>query len=597
MSKIAKRLSLHREMMLKNGIQASIIPSTDPHQSEYISECWKYREFLSGFTGSFGTLVIGLESAGFWTDSRYFLQAEVELKGSGIELFKLALPETPVLEKWIASQGYKSVGVDGSLFSTTEALRLSGYFSERGIGFISNFRPYTQVWLDRPSLPKGKLKIFDITFSGETIQSKLSRLREKMKSSDTNCLILTALDDIAWTFNFRGEDVDFNPVSICYAFIDMNKAYLFVESCKVDSEMSDYLTINNIETRDYHEFSDFISNLRNVRILFDMARNNYDSYMNIHESCKKINEISPATTLKSIKNPTEIAGFREAMIKDGVALTKLFIWLESETSPNNIEGHKFPSECDISDKAAKLRIEQGDYLCESFAPIISYKEHGAIVHYEAVPETASIVCGEGVLLMDLGGHYQNGTTDVTRTLYINGIPPQQYKEDFTCLLKGVIALTTACFPAGTRGTQLDILARKFIWERSLNYLHGTGHGVGHCLYVHEGPQSIRMNENPLTIEPGMVMSNEPALYRTGEYGVRNENVMRCYEKEPTQFGRFFTFETLTLLPIDIKSIEIKLLDETEKKWINDYHEKVFDILSERLDENEKVWLKKKTCKI
>jgi len=594
---IESRISLHREMMKNHGIQVSIVPSSDPHQSEYISDCWKYREYLSGFTGSFGTLVIGLENAGFWTDSRYFLQAETELEGSGIELFKLALPGTPVMEKWISSQGYESVGIDGSMFSTIEALRLSDYFSGKAIKFVADFKPYAQVWHDRPSFPQGKLKVFKNSFSGESVESKIERTRNILKISGADCLTLTALDDIAWLFNFRGEDVDFNPVAICNAFVDMNSAFLFVESGKLDSEIRNYFKENHIETKEYDEFPSFISTLKNVNILFDKARNNYETYMSIHESCFKIDERSPVTTFKAIKNQTEISGFREAMIKDGVALTKLLIWLESETSASNAEGHKYPSECDISDKAAILRKDQGNYICESFAPIISFREHGAIVHYEAEPETASTICGEGVLLMDLGAHFLDGTTDMTRTIYLNGTPPQKFKDDFTCLLKGVIALTKACFPAGTRGSQLDILARKYLWERSLNYLHGTGHGVGHCLYVHEGPQSIRMNENPVTIEPGMIMSNEPALYRTGEYGVRTENVMLCYEKEESPFGRFFTFETLTLVPIDLKNLELNMLDNSEIQWINEYHQKIYDNLCTRLNDDEKKWLNEKTRNI
>lgn len=596
-SKINDRIRLHREMMKKLDIQVSIVPSSDPHQSEYIAECWKYREYLSGFTGSFGTLVIGMESSGFWTDSRYFLQAETELRGINIELFKLALPGTPAFEQWIASQGYTSVGIDGSMFSTSEALRLSDFFSKKGISFIADFRPYSQVWPERPPLPQGKLTVYPESLSGESVESKLGRTREMMELFGADCMPLAALDDIAWLFNFRGEDVDFNPVAVCYAFVDKNSAHLFVEPGKLTAEMKKYLNGKNIETDGYAGFPMFISHLRDVRILFDKARNNYDSYLSIHGSCVKIDEISPVTTIKAIKNQTEIAGFREAMIRDGVALTRLLKWLESKTSAKNPEDCQYPSEYDISEKAANFRKEQGNYICESFGPIVAFKEHGAIVHYESEPESASIVSGEGVLLMDLGAHYLNGTTDMTRTLYLNGNPPLQYKEDYTCLLKGVISLSRASFPAGTRGTQLDILARKYLWDRNLNFLHGTGHGIGHCLYVHEGPQSIRMNENPVTIEPGMVMSNEPGLYRAGEYGVRIENVILCHEKEEGSFGRFFNFETLTLVPLDLKSIELEMLGSEETEWINEYHQKVYDILSPRLEDDEKKWLKEKTGKI
>jgi Xaa-Pro aminopeptidase len=597
MSVVKARLKILRKTMEENNIQACIIPSSDPHQSEYISECWKFREFMSGFTGSFGTLVIGMDKAGFWTDSRYFLQAETELMGSSIELFKLKLPETPILEKWIAEQKYASVGIDGSLFSTFEALRLSEYFSKKGISFKATFKPYTQVWPDRPSSPQDSLIVFPESLSGESIGSKIERTRQFLQSSGADCITLSSLDEIAWLFNFRGLDVEFNPVAICNAFIDMNSAHLFVGLNKLNDDMKRHLSENNVLFASYEEYPEFISNLRNASILFDKARNNFDIYQRIHPSCKEIDEISPVASMKSIKNRTEIEGFRTAMIKDGIALTRLFRWIESETSAKNPEDYNFPTEYDICEKAASLRKEQGEYLCESFSPIVSFREHGAIVHYEPTKESSSVVSGEGVLLIDLGGHYLNGTTDMTRTLYLNGTPPQKYKEDYTSLLKGVIALTKASFPAGTRGSQLDILARKFIWDRGLNYLHGTGHGVGHCLYVHEGPQSIRMEENPVTIKPGMIMSNEPGIYRTGEYGVRVENVILCNEKENTGFGRFFNFETLTLVPLDLKSIDARMLDEEEKKWINDYSRNVYYILSPRLEEDERKWLLEKTTEI
>jgi Xaa-Pro aminopeptidase len=583
--------------MQKHGVNVSIIPTSDPHQSEYISEHWKYRKYLSGFTGSNGTLVIGEDKSGLWTDSRYFLQAESELHGSGIELFKLAVPGTPSIEDWIYNEGYKVVGIDGAMFSENEASRLRSFFESLKIKLISDFRPYNEVWQDRAPAPDGKLFVFPESKSGESVKSKLKRVREIMTGLRSDSMTLASLDDIAWLFNFRGEDVRFNPVAICFAYVDMQTAHIFTGSNKLDKDVIMHFNQSGVQIHEYEEYYNFISQLRNRNILFDKSRNNHEVFQNLDKSCRIIDCLSPVSSMKSKKNETEISGFRKAMIKDGVAWIKLMIWIESATKDGVTNKKDYPDEVGISDMAEKLRKEQGDYLCESFAPIISFKDHGAIVHYEADNESAYTVKGPGVLLMDLGAHFLDGTTDVTRTMYINGEPESEFKLDYTCLLKGVISLTEAIFPENTRGTQLDIMARQYIWKRSLNYLHGTGHGVGHCLYVHEGPQSIRMNENPVTIEPGMIMSNEPALYRTGKYGVRVENVILCTEKEDVGYGRFFGFETLTLVPLELSCLEINILDEKEIDWINNYHKKVFESLSPFLNEKETEWLKNKTRKI
>lgn len=594
---IKERIELHRQTMKQCGINVSIIPTSDPHQSEYISEHWKYRKYLSGFTGSNGTLVIGEDKSGLWTDSRYFLQAEAELKGSGIELFKLAVPGTPAIEDWIYDQGYKNAGIDGSMFSENEAARLRRFFESRDIKLISDFHPYSEVWKDRAPVPDGKTIVFPESKSGESVNSKLTRLREIMSSMRADSMTIASLDDIAWLYNFRGEDVKFNPVAICFAYVDMETAHIFIGNQKLNQEISLHFNKSGIQIHEYEDYYNFISQLRNRNILFDKSRNNHEVHQSIDKSCAIIDCICPVTTLKSRKNKTEIDGFRKAMIKDGVAWTKLLMWIESVTKDGRPDDKDSPDEVDISDMAEKFRREQGEYLCESFAPIISFRDHGAIVHYEAERGTAYTVKGQGVLLMDLGAHFLDGTTDVTRTIYLNGEPEDEFKLDYTCLLKGVIGLTETIFPENTRGTQLDIMARQYIWKRSLNYLHGTGHGVGHCLYVHEGPQSIRMNENPVTIEPGMIMSNEPALYRTGKYGVRVENVILCVEKADAGYGRFFGFETLTLIPLELACIDRSILDEKEIIWINDYHKRIFDTLSPFLSDKETEWLKNKTRKI
>lgn len=594
---IMERLQLQRRAMAEKSIQASIITSSDPHQSEYPATCWKYREYLSGFTGSAGTLVIGKDNAGLWTDSRYFLQAESELQGSGIELFKAGLPDTPEIKQWIYDQGYKSVGVDGSVFSADEASELEDYFSKKEILFISDFKPYESVWPNRPKMPDGKLEVFSESYSGETIASKISRVRSYLAETGAQGMPISSLDDIAWLYNFRGSDIEYNPVSICYAYVDMKKSYLFVRSEKITPEFNQYMVENNIEISEYEGFEDFISDLDNIALLFDKSRNSYRLLKCVPESCRIINKMCPVTLFKARKNDIEIAGFRESMKKDGAALVKFMKWLETETSNKNSCKHAYPDEWAAGEKIAEFRKEQEGYVCESFAPIAGFREHGAIVHYEAENTGSSVISGEGALLLDLGAHYLTGTTDITRTIYLNGEPSRKYKEDYACLLKGVIALTKARFPEGTRGTQLDVLARQFLWERGLNFLHGTGHGIGHCLYVHEGPQSIRMNENPVRLEPGMVTSNEPGIYRAGEYGIRLENAILVCDDGSSSYGNFYSFDTLTLFPFDIRSIDSSLFSNEELEWINNYHRKVFEELSPRLNEDETAWLKEKTSEI
>lgn len=591
---IIQRLSLLREFLAEPGLDAIIIPSSDPHQSEYLAECWKFREYLSGFSGSFGTLVVARDAAGFWTDSRYFLQAEKELEGTGITLYKLAVPGTPSLEAWIASQSYKYVGLDGSQFSTSEVLRLSRFFSERGIRLKPDINPYANAWPNRPTLPQEPLRVFPEHISGETVADKLTRVRTALLETEADGLAITTLDDLAWLLNIRGMDVDFNPVIMAFAYLDQHRCLLFVENTKMTEAVKRHLQAYNVELAGYTDFIPFMSRLKGVRLLFDKARSNFELYNRLDDSCTVVEGMTPIAGLKACKNPVELVGYREANIKDGVALTRLFRWIETETQPGKSTGNPYPTEWSIAEKAVEFRRALGDYLCESFAPIVSFKDHGAIVHYEATPESSYTVEGEGVLLLDLGAHYLHGSTDTTRTLYLNGQPSDLFKEDYTTLLKGVMALTNARFPEGTRGTQLDIMARQYIWQRRINYLHGTGHGVGHCLFVHEGPQSIRMNENPVTIAPGMVMSNEPAIYRTGAWGVRVENVIHCYELEPSAYGRFFGFETLTRVPLERTCIDTNLLRPDERAWIDAYHQQVYEDLSPRLTVEERDWLRNKT---
>ena len=592
---IIKRLELLREQLQKKGLEACIIPTADPHQSEDTADCWKFREYLSGFTGSAGTLVVGTTGGGLWTDSRFFLQAEEELQGSNIQLFKLGISETPCPEKWIVDEGYRSVGIDGAVFSTKEAQSLSEFFEKTGTILETGFEPYEAVWTDRPHFPEGKIYPFPKKFSGESIQSKTERLRNEMLKAGADGMPLGALDEIAWLFNIRGEDVEYNPVGICYAFIDNENLILFADASKLKSNTEAYLQENNIKITDYDNITSYLKHLDKAKILIDKSKINYKLYQSILTNCTIIEGDSPVALMKGIKNPVEIAGFRKAMIKDGIALTRFWMWMENAVNQSDKEN--LQDEWTIGEKIAEFRREQENYVCESFCPIVGFNEHGAIVHYEATPETAYKVSSEGFLLIDTGGQYLDGTTDITRTWSFYQNTPKDYKEDYTCLLKGVIALSRVSFPTETRGAQLDVLARQFIWERGLNFWHGTGHGVGHFLNVHEGPQSIRMNENPTTLKVGMITSNEPGVYRTGKYGIRLENLIMVCEKETTDFGQYLTFETLTLFPFDLNSIEKKLLSSDETKWINDYHQTIYEKLAPWLNETECNWLKQKTGKI
>ena len=588
---IAERLLLLRKQLEKEDIQACIIPTSDPHQSEYTADYWKFREFISGFTGSAGVLVVSTRNAGLWTDSRYFLQAEEELKGSGIELFKQGTPGTPSPEEWIIGQGFKSVGIDGTVFSTKEVLSFGETFEQKGIKLNCGFETYQEVWTNRPGFPAGKIYHFPDQFNGEAAISKIKRLRVEIMKAGADCMPISALDEIAWLLNLRGEDVDYNPVGICYAFIDQEKTILFVDSSKLKSETVAYLLENDIKTEPYDGLPSFLKNLHQTKIFLDKAKTNYKLYQNIPSGCSVIEGDSPIALMKAIKNPVEIAGFRKAMIKDGIALTRFWKWLEDAIYLST------ENEWTIGQKIAEYRREQECYVCESFCPIVGFNEHGAIVHYEATADSAFAVRPDGFLLIDTGGQYLEGTTDITRSWSFFRETPAPYKKDYSCLLKGVIALSSAKFPSGTRGAQLDVLARQFIWQRGINFGHGTGHGVGHFLNVHDGPQSIRMNENPAVLEVGMVTSNEPGLYRTGEYGIRIENLILVCEKETTDFGRFLSFETLTLFPFDLNSIEKDLLTPDEINWINEYHHTVYDQLKTGLNKAERNWLKEKTRKI
>ena len=578
---IPERIAALREAMKQQKVDAYIIPSSDPHLSEYPADRWKSREWISGFTGSAGTIVVTADKAGLWTDSRYFLQAASQLEGSGIELYKLALPETPSITEFLLHELHtgQAVGLDGQTYSAAEASALANKLSRKEIKLDTSADLIEGIWKDRPAVPGNPIFEMPEALSGASVHEKLDLINNQLRSEGADCLILAALDEIAWTFNIRGTDVTYNPVVVSYAFVSEDESVLFIKPEKLTAEITEHLKKEGVTLAEYSMIQRYLSRLpENSRVFVDMNKTNVSLYDAIPGSCTIVEGISPANHLKSIKNETEIKGFQNAVVKDGVALTKFYIWLEKQMA----EGAQV-TEISAAEKLTALRAEQPQYIMDSFGTICGYAEHGAIVHYSATTETDATLKPEGLLLIDSGAQYLDGTTDITRTIAL-GEPTEQMKKDFTRVLKGTISLAKSKFPAGTRGSQIDILARKALWDSGINYLHGTGHGIGHCLNVHEGPQSIRMEENPVTLKPGMVISDEPAMYRTGEYGIRTENMILVREDSETEFGKFLGFDTLTLCFIDTSLIIIPMLSVREHAWLNKYHQMVYDKISPFLND-------------
>jgi Xaa-Pro aminopeptidase len=588
MEQIKDRIASLREAMRKAGISACIIPGTDPHASEYIAECWKERVWISDFTGSAGTIVITLGKGGLWTDSRYYLQAGDQLAGTGIDVMKMGQPETPDMVSWISSQltAGEKVGVNAQMFPINSYAAMKFDFQQAGIGLIS-IDLLANVWTDRPSMPMAPFFVFDTRYSGKPAAEKLTALRAEMKKACADVYVLSTLDDIAWLFNIRGNDVHYNPVVISFAVVEEDKATLFIAPEKTTAETKAYLAREGVDVLPYGEVYDALKEIDPSKaVLVDGTKLNQSLFEAIPAGCVVRNVLSPVAKLKSIKNETEIAGYRRAMVKDGVALTRFFKWLEE-----NVASCKL-TETSVDRKLLEFRSQQDGFMGASFGSISSYGAHGAVVHYIPTEETASTLLPEGIYLLDSGGQYLDGTTDTTRTITLGKTTARQ-KSDFSMALKGHIALASAIFPVNTRGSQLDILARKAMWDRGVNYGHGTGHGVGHFLNVHEGPQSIRAEENPVVLEEGMFMSNEPAMYRTGEYGMRTENCILIVPAFETEFGKFLKFETLTLCYIDRELMDIDILDSADLEWIDGYHQQVLDELSPYLNEEEKAWLANK----
>lgn len=587
---IKEKIEALRNEMKISGINAYIIPSTDPHISEYVAECWTSRAWISGFTGSAGTVVVTEKNAGLWTDSRYFLQAENELKGSGIELFKLGIPDTLDYPEWLQKNliSGETLGFDGKVFTVALSQKLSKLAALKGIKINSSFDLIDKIWTDRKEIPSNEIFEHEIQYAGKSRTEKIKEIRTKMKDNDIDYHILATLDDINWTFNIRGSDVAFNPVAICFAIIGAYDAELFIYDSKLPADLKVELEKNGIKLSSYEAIEDSIKKIEaGKKVLVDINKINLWLYQSIPHHCTIIEGSNISTMLKACKNATEIHGIKNAMRRDAAAMINFIYWLENSVGKVEI------TEITTMEKIREFRKAEKLYFGESFNTIAGYKGNGAIVHYSANNETNKSIEADGFFLFDSGGQYLDGTTDITRVFHFS-TPTEQEKNDYTLVLKGHINLSMAQFPVKTRGSQLDILARKYLWDKGMNYMHGTGHGVGCFMNVHEGPQNIRMDENPTTLEIGMIISNEPGLYRADQYGIRIENLVLVVPGDKTEFGQFLKFETLTLCPIDTKAIDKSLLTETEIKWLNDYHHTLYLEVSDLLDDEKRRWLAEKT---
>ena len=589
--KVVERLAALRGAMKEANLAAYVVPGNDPHASEYMASHWCEMQWLSGFNGEAGTMVVTMEKALLWTDSRYYLQAGIELKDSTIELMRESDVDCPSVIDWLSENVQGLVGVNPEMFSVNDFADWSEKAELKSIDLIK------PLWTEnRPAIPADKLYPYSADFAGETVESKLARMREQIAKKKANAMIISALDEIAWLLNIRGNDVEYNPVVISYVVLEADKCTLFVNPDKIDSPAQNYLDFNNIDIKPYEAVFDYIRSLSGT-ILYDGARVNEALYEAIPEECKKINTKSPILIDKAKKNAVELEGERIAMRQDGAALTRFFKWLEEEALADG----QTQTECTLADKLHEFRAQGENFVEESFGTIAGYKGNGAIVHYAATPDNCAVVKPEGMLLLDSGGQYLDGTTDITRTVWLGGRIPQQAKLDYTYVLKGHIALARARFPRGTRGNQIDALAKQYMWEAGITYGHGTGHGVGHFLGCHEGPQNVRTDNNPTALEIGHIISDEPGIYRTDMWGIRTENLITVIPakttKATTTEDEWLAFETLTLCFYDTSLIEISLMTEDEIDWINAYHVRVYKEISPLLNNEEKSYLAYKCAAI
>ena len=593
-NKIKHRIAALRGFMKANDIAAFIVPSTDPHSGEYVPEHWESRKWISGFTGSAGTVVITQEAAGLWTDSRYFIQAEEQLKETEIRLFKDRLPETLSIPEWLGSilNKGKKVGIDGWVNSMQEADGLRKELKKHDLSLVLTEDPFEQIWENRPSLPQSPVFIQGLEYAGVSCTDKIKDIQEAIQANGASAIILSSLDEIAWTLNLRGDDVHCNPLFISYLLLSEAGHTLYILEEKITDEVRAYLKSHHVAVKSYQSFSeDLLSFSTKAEGLLQIApQANEALYTLASQQTNVIVAPSPVALMKARKNPTEVAGFRKAMERDGVAMVKFLRWLKEAVKTGS------ESELSVEKKLYELRAEQPLFKGISFDTIAGYKEHAAIVHYEATTETNAPLKPEGMLLLDSGAQYLDGTTDITRTIVLGPLTEEE-KTDYTLVLKGHLQLQNAPFPAGTCGTQLDVLARIAMWKAGINYLHGTGHGVGQFLCVHEGPHQVRMNHVPTLLEPGMTLTDEPGIYKAGRHGIRTENTLVIVPAQETEFGKFYKFEPLTLCPIDKEAIVVGLLSDEELQWLNEYHQLVYDRLCPMLNENEQTWLKEATTPI
>lgn len=590
MNEINQRLESLREVMRREHLSAFIFPSTDAHQSEYVADHWQGRTWISGFNGSAGTAVVTMKSAALWTDSRYFLAAEEQLKGTEFQLMKLKIEGTPTISEWLAQelQGENAeVGLDGMVNSYHETMGLIADLRKSGgITVRTNLDPLGLIWTDRPAIPANPVEIQPMEFAGESVASKISRIRTALRQRHADGMLISALDDIAWTLNLRGTDVHCVPVFVSYLLISSQQVSLYVDSAKINDEVKAYLTENGISLYPYNKVAEGLERYSEYNILLDGDETSYFLWKTV--KCQEIIAgNSPVPAMKAQKNDREIAGFRQAMLRDGVAMVKFLRWLKPAVEAGG------QTEISIDGKLTSLRAEQHLFRDISFDTIAGYQAHGAIVHYEATPETDVALKPEGLILIDSGAQYQDGTTDITRTIALGPVT-EEMKHVYTLVLKGHIQLELAKFPDGASGTQLDALARECMWREGYNYLHGTGHGVGACLSVHEGPHQIRMEWKPTPLRAGMTVTDEPGLYLSGKFGVRIENTLLIKDYQTTEFGKFLQMESLTLCPIDLTPVDFSMLQPEEIEWLDTYHRDVFEKLSPYLEGEDMEWLREAT---
>ena len=590
-TEISERIARLREELRREHLSAFIFPTSDPHNSEYTAEHWKGREWISGFNGSAGTAVVTLDKAALWTDSRYFIAAEEQLQGTEFQLMKLKVEGTPSIAEWLGRElkdaADKAVGIDGMVNSTNSIKKLiSDLRTQGGITLRTNFDPLERIWLERPAIPENPVVIHPLEYAGEPTREKLARIRKALREKHADGMLMAALDDIAWTLNLRGSDVHCSPVFVSYLLISTTEVTLYINKVKLTPEVMSYLQAEGVGVKPYNQVKQGLKDYFEYNILLDGNEVNYTLYKTVEREI--VDASSPVPLMKAVKNEREIAGFRSAMLKDGIAMVKFLKWLKPAVEAGG------QTEMSVERKLTALKAEQPLFRGLSFDTIVGYEEHGAIVHYEAIPETDATLHPKGLLLIDSGTQYQDGTTDVTRTIALGPLTEEQ-KRVYTLVLKGHIDLQLLQFPDGASGTQLDAIARRPLWQAGMNFLHGTGHGVGCYLNCHEGPHQIRMEWIPARLQAGMTVTDEPGVYLGGRFGVRIENTLLVVPAEETECGRFLGFETLTLCPIETSPIIKELMTPEEIQWLNDYHSMVYGRLSPYLNEDEKAWLRKATA--